>query len=106
MLLRHSLNLALRNLAKYKLQTLISVCGLTIGFVCFALSVSWIQYEKHYDANTPDVERICMPYQIDHDSQLSNYITHFAWDGLVDYIKSEPEIEAISLRQRMDMLYK
>ena len=101
MLLRHSLKLALRNLAKYKLQTLISVCGLAIGFVCFALSVSWIQYETHYDANTPDAERICMPYQIDHDSQLSNYITHFAWDGLVDYIKSEPEIEAISLISRM-----
>ena len=106
MLLRHSLKLSLRNLTKYKQQTLISVCGLAIGFVCFALSVSWIQYEKHYDADTPDAERICMPYQYKTNSQFSNYITHFAWDCLVDYIKSEPEIEAISLRQRMDMLYK
>ena len=62
MLLRHSLKLALRNLAKYKLQTLISVCGLAIGFVYFALSVSWIQYKMHFDANTPDAERICKPY--------------------------------------------
>ena len=96
----HSLKLALRNLAKYKLQTLISVCGLAIGFVCFALSVSWIQYETHYDANTPDVERICMPYQINSESQTSKYNTYFEWENWVKFIKSEPGIEAVSMTGR------
>ena len=101
MLLLHSLKLALRNLAKYKLQTLISVCGLAIGFVCFALSVSWIQYEKNYDADTPDVERICMPYQYQTDSQFSNYQVDFQLENWVKFVKAEPEVEVISLTQRM-----
>ena len=96
-----SLKLALRNLAKYKLQTLISVCGLAIGFVCFALSVSWIQYETHYDADTPEVGRICIPYELTCESQISNYQTHFQLDNWVNLVKSEPEIESISLTYRM-----
>ena len=101
MLLRHSLKLALRNLAKYKLQTLISVCGLAIGFVCFALSVSWIQYEKHYDADTLDAERICMPYQDTENSQNLNYYIQFTSDECTKIFLSDAEVESISLTQRM-----
>ena len=90
--MNHSLKLALRNLAKYKMQTLISVCGLAIGFVCFALSVSWIQYEKHYDADIPDVERICMPYEYDDGNQFFNYQVNFELDNWVKFIKSDSEI--------------
>ena len=101
MLLRHSLKLALRNLAKYKLQTLISVCGLAVGFVCFALSVSWIQYEKNYDANTPDAERLCMPYLYKSNTLFSNYQVNFQLEDWVNSVKIEPEVEAVSLTQRM-----
>ena len=98
--MKHSLKLALRNLAKYKLQTLISVCGLAIGFVCFALSVSWIQYEKHYDADTPDVERICMPYDCSYETMMTKYTTHFEWDNWAKLLLSDPEIETICLTAR------
>ena len=103
MLLRHSLKLALRNLAKYKLQTLISVCGLAIGFVFFALPVSWIQYEMHFDADTPDAERICKPYKNNDDSPSFGYQIYFELENWVNFLKHDSEIEAISLTQRMSV---
>ena len=45
----HYFKIAFRNLLKYKTQTVISLLGLAIGFVCFTLSVLWIHYERTYD---------------------------------------------------------
>ena len=41
----HHLKIAFRNLLKYKTQTVISVLGLAVGFVCFTLSTLWVNYE-------------------------------------------------------------
>ena len=57
-MITHNLKIALRNLLKYKSQTSISVLGLAVGFVCFALSAFWIDYESNYDAHRKDAERI------------------------------------------------
>ena len=38
----HYMKVAMRNLLKYKTQSLISILGLAVGFVCFALSALWI----------------------------------------------------------------
>ena len=35
---------------KYKSQTLISVVGLAVGFICFALATLWIRYEMTFDS--------------------------------------------------------
>lgn len=48
-MITHYLKIAFRNLMKYKTQTIISLFGLAIGFVCFTLSVLWIHYERTYD---------------------------------------------------------
>ncbi|MBR5803138.1 MAG: ABC transporter permease [Bacteroidaceae bacterium] len=52
----HNLKLAIRQLLKYKLQTLLSLVGLAIGFTCFALSSLWWRYETTYDAFHPDAD--------------------------------------------------
>ena len=48
-MLQHYIKLAIRNLLKYKSQSVISIIGLAIGFTCFALSTLWIRYEQTYD---------------------------------------------------------
>ena len=54
----HYMKVALRNLLKYKIQTAISMLGLAVGFVCFALSAFWIEHESTYDAHRKDAHRI------------------------------------------------
>lgn len=44
-MLKHYLIVALRNLIKYKTQTIISIIGLAVGLVSFALSGMWLHYE-------------------------------------------------------------
>lgn len=56
----HFLKVAIRNLLKYKVQSVVSILGLAVGFVCFSLSLYWIHYEMTYDHYRPDVDRIYM----------------------------------------------
>ncbi len=56
----HNLKIALRNLLKYKSQTLISILGLAVGFVCFALSALWIEHESTFDHYRQDIDRLYM----------------------------------------------
>lgn len=45
-MIQHYLKIAIRNLLKYRMQTLISIIGLTVGFVSFSLSGMWMNYEQ------------------------------------------------------------
>ena len=54
----HYLSLAWRQLVKYRLQSLVSIVSLAIGFACFALASMWIKYETTYDAFHKDAEKI------------------------------------------------
>lgn len=59
-MLQHYIKVATRNLLKYKVQSIISILGLAVGFVCFALSLYWMHYEKTYDDFRQDIDRIYM----------------------------------------------
>lgn len=91
-MLKHYLKVALRNLAKYKTQTLISIIGLSVGFTCFALSVLWIRYEMTYDTFHEGAERIYLAgnrFRLMGDGFSNVSSTHLA-----DYItKNCPEVE-------------
>ena len=54
----HYMQVAFRNLLKYKTQSVISILGLAVGFTCFALSTIWIHYEMTYDTFHEDAEKI------------------------------------------------
>jgi len=45
----YQLKTAFRNLRKYKMQNIISIIGLALGFACLAFSTLWIRYEMSYD---------------------------------------------------------
>jgi ABC-type antimicrobial peptide transport system permease subunit len=57
-MIKHYLTVAFRNMWKYKNQTLVSVTGLAVGFVCFAMATLWIRYEMTYDSFHKNADRI------------------------------------------------
>lgn len=57
-MITHYLKVAFRNLLKYKTQSVISVLGLAVGFVCFSLSAIWIHYEMTYDTFHKNAEQL------------------------------------------------
>ena len=56
----HYLKVAVRNLLKYRTQSVISIMGLAVGFACFALAAIWIKYEFTYDSFHEDAGQICV----------------------------------------------
>ena len=54
----HNLTVALRNLTKYKTQSIVSILGLAAGFACFSLTAMWIRYENSFDNFHPKGDRI------------------------------------------------
>ncbi|MBR4846003.1 MAG: ABC transporter permease, partial [Bacteroidaceae bacterium] len=57
-MIRQNFRLAFRQLEKYRLQSLVSIVSLAIGFACFALASMWIKYETTYDAFHKDAEQL------------------------------------------------
>ena len=58
----HYLKIAFRNMWKYKIQTLISLIGLAVGFTCFALATLWIRYEMTFDSFHPNAKHKYVVY--------------------------------------------
>jgi ABC-type antimicrobial peptide transport system permease subunit len=90
-MIQHYLKVAFRNLWKYKNQTLVSVVGLAVGFVCFAMSALWIRYEMTYDSFHKNADRMYCVYQ---QNKLSaNLIGGYTPHSLAEHLKSVfPEI--------------
>jgi hypothetical protein len=88
-MIKHYLKIAFRNLWKYRNQTLVSIAGLAVGFVCFAISALWIRHEMTYDSFHKNADRMYLVNQ-------SGFFTEII-DGtpypLAGYLKSTfPEI--------------
>lgn len=104
-MLRHYFKLAIRNLLKYKSQSVISIVGLTVGFTCFALATLWIRYEQTYDtfhdgADRIYVVRIASEMYNDGISQITPY-------PLAAFMKETfPEIETACNMQAWNCQFK
>ena len=82
----HNLKLAWRQLVKYRLQSMVSIVSLAIGFACFAMAAMWIKYETTYDAFHKDADR--MYYLMNKGNSTENLIT--------DKIEQFPEVEKVT----------
>lgn len=104
-MLKHYIKLAIRNLVKYKSQTIISIIGLAIGFTCFALSTLWIQYEQTYDTFHEGADRI---YLVRTESNMSsNGISEITPYPLAGFLKATfPEVEEACNMQAWNTAYK
>jgi len=87
----HFLTVAIRNLMKYKTQTLVSVIGLAIGLAASSLAGMWLKYNSTYDAHWPEAERTyCVLGKYNHYSQIMESTPN----PLAEYIKEHlPEAE-------------
>lgn len=91
-MLYHYIKIAFRNLRKYRLQSVISILGLAIGFTCFALSSLWIRYELTYDTFREGVDRMYyVRAESETDDQGVSSVTPYP---LSSYLKETfPEVE-------------
>jgi hypothetical protein len=85
-MIRHYLSLAWQQLEKYRLQSVVSIVSLAIGFACFALASMWIKYETTYDAFHKNADR--MYYLMNHGNSFNQLVT--------DKIEQFPEVEEVS----------
>lgn len=101
-MLKHYLTIAFRNLLKYKVQTIISIVGLTIGFTCFSLSMLWMEYESSYDNFHSKADRIYMLRGTFDNGTFSEVAESFNSDiGFLDELKSKyPQIEEATVINR------
>lgn len=94
----HYLKIAWRNLLKNKVQSLISILGLTIGVMFFAYGYHWYKFETTYDDFYPYSDRIYRLYGI-HKGTGKLYADGFVPYISVDKLKSEfPEIEETAVQ--------
>lgn len=94
-MITHDLKVAIRNLLKYKVQTGISMLGLTAGFICFVLSAFWIHYEMTYDQFRKDADRLYLVRV--NDGYAEGRITWRVPIPLGPYLKEHfPEIESFA----------
>lgn len=54
----HYLKISFRNLWKHRLQTIISIVGLSVGMACFAISAMWLQYIESFEDFVKDRDRL------------------------------------------------
>ncbi len=92
----HNLTVALRNLTKYKTQSVVSILGLAAGFACFSLTAMWIRYENSFDNFHKNGDRI---YKIMfEDKTIPGGYYPFVPTPLADYLKTNlPEVEETAL---------
>ncbi|MBO4443905.1 MAG: ABC transporter permease [Bacteroidaceae bacterium] len=88
-LLAHYLKVALRSLQRYRLQSIISIVGLAVGFVCLSLSALWIRYDNNYNTFVPGYKDI---YAI--GAVLNGSFRASAPGGLITAMDEWPEVEA------------
>lgn len=105
-MIQHYLKIALRNLLKYKTQTIISIVGLAIGFTCFALATLWVHYEMTYDDFHEGADRI---YVVGRRNLVADKNTEFAVPLLPFAVHEQlkrnfPEIES-SCACAVDRIY-
>lgn len=61
-MLRHYLKIALRNLLKYKVQSIINIIGLALGITFFSYGYHWLNYETSFDSFYPQAKNTYKVY--------------------------------------------
>lgn len=96
-MLRYYIKIAFRNIMKHKVQNLIDILGMSLGFTALVLGGYWYYWETHFDDFHPDSENI---YQVTYSghrlntngkSSESNHISGYDVEPLVQFL---PEISA------------
>ena len=94
---KHYLKIAWRNLLKYRIQSIISVLGLTIGIVFFTYGFHWYKYETTYDSFYPDSDRIYHLYGTLKSTGKQIERGHLPYIAAEKLSQTFPEIESVAV---------
>ena len=95
---RHYLTVALRGMERYKLQTIVSVVGLAVGFVCLSLSALWLRYDNTYNTDLP-IDAPERTYALGGEWRSGEF-TLTVPGGLRQAMNEWPEVEAWCLNEQ------
>ena len=101
-LLAHYLKVAVRSLTRYKSQTIISIVGLAVGFVCLALSSVWVRWENTFDNFHPGADRMYLVWDkgLDFGKHNLTTIAPRAKNELAFALRGEyPEVECATMME-------
>lgn len=93
-MLSNFLRVAIRNLVKQRIYTLINILGLAVSITACLLIVLYVRHETSYDAFVPDGDRI---FKIGLERKYPNHATYYAAipDGYAGVIQRDfPEVES------------
>jgi putative ABC transport system permease protein len=103
-MIRHYLIIAIRNLRKHKVFSLINILGLSIGLTCCLLMAIYVQHELSYDnfqQKGNRIVRLVMDYQFEGSEAQKKAVT--STKVFPAFKRNFPEVESgvrMSLRQR------
>ena len=90
-MLRNNLKVAIRNLTRNKIYSLINIVGLGVGIACVVLIMLWVKYETSYDQFHENADRL---YRIVFTTEQKEYHGFYQPAPLANYLKENfPEIE-------------
>ncbi|MDR0815620.1 MAG: ABC transporter permease, partial [Bacteroidales bacterium] len=93
-MINHYFKVAFRNFRKYRMQSVVGILGLAVGFICFALSVMWVRYEMSYDFFHEGADRLYLVRVESPFAMNGSNITPITPYPLAAYLKEHlPEVE-------------
>src|SRR5262245_46741288 len=98
-MLGHYFTVALRNLARYRLHTAVSIVVLTLGLTCFLAAYLFVSYLRGYDRHFANANRTYVVFQGMHGPKIG-----FDWPSypfssvlLAEQLAADvPELEAVA----------
>ena len=103
-MLLHNIELAFQQMKKYRLQSVVSIVSLGIGFACFALAMLWIRYERTFDTQHPEAERLYVVMEKEDflnsrallGQYLSSHLPEVAQGSRIQAYKSRIRVDGIT----------
>lgn len=90
-MLRNNLKIALRNLTRHKVYSLINIIGLGVGIACAVLTILWIQYELSFDRFHKNADKL---FRVVFTNNQGDFHGFYQPGPLANYLKeSFPEVE-------------
>ena len=93
-MIQHYFKIAFRNILKYKIQSIIGIFGLAVGFTCFAFANLWIHYETTYDAYHEGADRMYILCK-ENVFGVNGYSTSMPYPASTVLKNDFPEVEAV-----------
>ena len=78
-MLKNYLKMAIRNILRHKVYSIINIAGLSVGMACTILILLWVRYELSYDRHHTNADRI---YRLGMNLKMSKIKDAIASNGV------------------------